>query len=206
VNSTSSSFRPPLPTPHHAYCGAKAHCMSHLSSLRHSSTLPFSIIQVIPGTVIGPSELATTSSQAYAQMDRMSKALLFNEPKPRYAFGFVHSKDCAAVHIEALNEVKVKNGEMPEWFVAAGSTEAGLEGKDIWKEVGDLVERELGDKVERGLFSVGRENVPVNMPYRVDSRLTEKMLLGGEKLKTLGECVMEVGKRYAELVEKEQKA
>jgi nucleoside-diphosphate-sugar epimerase len=204
VNHNSAAFCPPLASPHHAYCGAKAYCMNHLFSLRHTGQHRFSIIQVIPGTVIGLSELVTTASQAYAQMDRMSKALLFNEAKPRYAFGFVHVKDCAAVHINSLDEVKVPESEIPNWFVAASTTPEGMEGKDVWKEAGDVVERNFGTEVESGLITVGRENLPVNMPYRVDSTLTERMLLGGAKFMSLGDCVREVGEWYRGLVEQER--
>lgn len=205
INATSAAFRPPLPSPHHAYCGAKAYCMTYLHSLQThpQSKAPFSIIQIIPGTVIGPSELITTSSEAYAQMDRMSKALLFNEAKPRYAFGFVHVQDCAAAHIAALDEEEVPEREVPNWFIAASSNEEGNEGRDVWREVGDVVEEEFGEEVERGLFTVGRENVPVNMPYRIDSTLTESMLLGGGKFRSLGESVKEVGKWYSSLVKRE---
>jgi nucleoside-diphosphate-sugar epimerase len=204
VNRTSAAFRPPLPSPHHAYCGAKAYCMTHLLSLRNSGQLPFSIIQVIPGTVIGPSEIVTTASQAYAQMDRMSKALLFNEPKPQYAFGFVHLNDCAAVHINSLDEVKVPESDVPDWFIAASTTPEGMEGKDVWREAGNVVERNFGKEVESGLFTVGRENMPVNMPYRVDSTLTERMLLEGAKFRSLGDCVREMGEWYRGLVEQEK--
>ena len=153
---------------------------------------------------MGISELVTTASQAYAQMDRMSKALLFNEEKPQYAFGFVHLNDCAAVHINSLDEVKVPEKDIPDWFVAASTTPEGMEGKDVWREVGYAVERTLGKEVESGLFTVGRENMPVNMPYRVDSTLTERMLLGGAKFRSLEDCVREVGECYRGLIEQEK--
>lgn len=178
--------------------------MTYLSNLQKEGNLPFSIIQVIPGTVIGPSELITTSAQASAQMDRMSKALLFNEAKPRYAFGFVHVEDCAAVHVEALDEVKVPKTDLPDWFVAAGTTPEGMGGKDVWRIAGDVVGRSFANEVQSGLFTIGKENLPINMPYRVDSALTERMVLGGRRFIDLGDCVVETGKWYAGLVEKEK--
>jgi len=44
VNHNSADLCPPLASPHHAYCGAKAYCMNHLFSLRHTGQLRFSII------------------------------------------------------------------------------------------------------------------------------------------------------------------
>ena len=178
--------------------------MTYLKSLQQKGSLPFSIVQVIPGTVIGPSELETSSSKAYDQMDRMAKALLFNTPKPRYAFGFVHVQDCAAIHIEALDEEKVPDSGIPDWFIAAASTPEGKEGIDIWRDAGDMVEAEFADEAKGGLFTVGRENLPINMPYRVDSKLTENLLLGGRRFKSLEACVREVGEWYSGLVEKEK--
>lgn len=203
VNPHSAAFRPPLPSPHHAYCGAKAYCTTYLRNVK--TQYPFSIIQIMPGTVIGPSELVTSAHEAYTQMDRMSKALLFNEMKPRYAFGFVQVQDCASVHIEALDTTKVKNDEIPDWFVAAATTEQGKNVDQIWKRIGTMIQTEFSGQVKDGLFTVGVENFPVNMPYRVDSRLTERMLLGGKSFTGLEECIREVAKWYVGLVEKEKR-
>lgn len=203
VNPHPAAFRPPLPSSHHAYCGAKAYCMTHLKSLRETRKLPFSIVQVIPGTVLGPSELITTSFEASARMDRMSKALLFGTgPSPRYAFGFAHVEDCAKVHIAALDEKNVPDGEIPDWFIAAASTEKGKNGREIWQEAGDLVEQEFKGEIDSGVFKVGRNNVPINMPFYVDSRMTERMLLGGQVFRSLPECVKEVGHWYKDLAGK----
>lgn len=171
--------------------------MTYLNDLRRSNpNLPFSIAQIIPGTVIGPSELTTTASKAYAAMDRITKALLFNDITPRYAFGFVHVEDCARVHIEALDEKKVKNEDVPNWFVAAAASEDGKDGEELWGEVCDVVDAEFGNEAREGVFNVGREKVPTNMPFRVDSALTERVLLGGEKFKSLPQCVIDVGRWY----------
>jgi nucleoside-diphosphate-sugar epimerase len=174
--------------------------MTYLKSLQNAAHLPFSIVQVIPGTVIGPSELTVTASDAAARMDRMSRALLFNDSKPRYAFGFVHVDDCAAVHVEALDEDKVPDGRLPDWYVAAASTPSGKTGSDIWREVGDVVEQNFKQEVESGMVTVGRDNVPVNMPYRVDSNMTESLLLGGRTFRTLADCILDVGFWYKKLV------
>jgi nucleoside-diphosphate-sugar epimerase len=137
-------------------------------------------------------------------MDRQTKALLFDDARPRYAFGFVHVQDCARVHIEALDEEKIKRRDVPPWYVAAAGTEEGCDGEMVWKGAGDMVEREFGDEVERGVFKVGRGKTPVNMPYRVDSRVTERMLLGGERIRGLEECVREVAGWYVGLRKKEE--
>lgn len=202
VNTASAAFRPPLATPHHAYCGAKAYCMTYLKSLRAAAPLPFSIVQVIPGTVMGPSELTVTASDAAVRMDRMSRALLFNDPKPRYAFGFVHVDDCAAVHIEALDEEKVPDSELPDWYIAAASSPPGRTGSEIWREAGDVVEQGFRQEIGSGTMTVGRANVPVNMPYRVDSSMTERQLLAGRRFRGLPECITEVGLWYKNLAAK----
>ena len=178
--------------------------MTLLNTLRLRTSTSFSIAQVIPGTVIGPSESATTATQALAHMDRQTKALLFDDARPRYAFGFVHVRDCAKVHIEALDEEKVKRGDVPPWYVAAGMTEEGWGGEMVWKGAGDMIEREFGDVVKKGVFTVGRDKTPINMPYRVDSRVTERMLLGGERIRGLEECVREVADWYVRLKEKNE--
>ncbi|KAF2477661.1 NAD(P)-binding protein [Lindgomyces ingoldianus] len=203
VNPDAAAFQPPLPSVHHAYSGAKAYCMTYLHSHSRKSGA-FSIVQVIPGTVIGPSELVSSASDALAQMDRMSKALLFNGATPRYGFGFVHVEDCARVHVEALDEEKVQGEDIPDWFIAAATMEEGKDGPRIWKEAGDTVEREFAEEMRNGVFIVGRENLPTNMPFRVDSRMTEEMLLGGRKFRSLEECVREVGQWYSGLVQNEK--
>ncbi|KAF2191578.1 3-beta hydroxysteroid dehydrogenase/isomerase family protein [Zopfia rhizophila CBS 207.26] len=204
VNPHSATLRPPLASPHRAYSAAKAYCMSYLRSLK-TSNLPFSIVQVIPGTAIGPSNLISSSKEAFEYMDRMSKALLFNDVTPRYAFGFVQLEDCARVHVEALDETKVPDESIPDWFIAAASTKEGLSGGEVWREAGDMVEREFRDEVERGVFVVGRDNVPVNMPFRVDSKLTERLLFEeGKGFKGFEECVREVGRWYADLAKMEE--
>ncbi|KAF2714715.1 3-beta hydroxysteroid dehydrogenase/isomerase family protein [Pleomassaria siparia CBS 279.74] len=175
INPQSASFRPPLASTHHAYCGGKAYCMTYLNTLRKEKKLSFSIVQ-----------LAVTSSSAYDQMDRMSKALLFNDPKPRYGFGFVHVEDCAAVPIEALDEDK------------------GSDGDRVWKHAGDVVEESFREEVKKGIYTVGRTNLPINMSFRVDSRLTERLLLDGRKFTSLEECVKEVGVWYAGPIKREE--
>ena len=161
---------------------------------------PFSIVQVIPGTVIGPSELVKTAEEALKSMDRQTRALLCDDNTPRYAFGFVHVQDCARVHIEALDEEKVKTADVPPWFIAAATTEEGLNGYQVWAKAVAMVERVFWIELKSGMYRVGRERVPTNMPYRVDSRETERMLLGGDKIRGLEDSVREVGRWCARLV------
>jgi nucleoside-diphosphate-sugar epimerase len=178
--------------------------MTYLAELQASHKLPFSIAQIIPGTVIGPSETCTTSEQARVHVDRQSKALLFDDTAPRYAFGFVHVQDCARIHIEALDE-KVGSENLPKWYVAAGTVEEGVDGQKLWNSVADMIERDFADEVKSGTFKVGRQKVPINMPFRVDSRTTEKMLLSGDKIRGLEDSVREVAEWYIELRRKEGK-
>jgi nucleoside-diphosphate-sugar epimerase len=173
--------------------------MAYLNDLRLSKTLPFSIVQVIPGTVIGPSEFVTTRSQALKHIDRQTKALLFDDMKPRYAFGFVHVQDCAKVHIEALNEEKVKTDDVPSWFVAAGTSEEGIDGEKLWSKTADMVRKKFGKGVEDGVFKIGATKAPINMPYHVNSQLTEQMLMGGKKIRGFEDCVEEVAKWFLAL-------
>ncbi|KAJ4298204.1 hypothetical protein N0V90_006103 [Kalmusia sp. IMI 367209] len=173
--------------------------MAYLKDLHTSRRAPFSIVQVIPGTVMGSSELVSTTAQARAKMDRMSRALLFNDPKPRYLFGFVHVEDCARVHVEALDEVKVPDDEIPDWFIAASSSEKAKSGAQVWKEAGDVIEDAFQNEVASGLFTIGRNNMPINMPYYVDSTWTETRLFGDDKFRSLSDCMEEVGKWYRAL-------
>jgi nucleoside-diphosphate-sugar epimerase len=136
-------------------------------------------------------------------MDRQSKALLFNEASPRYAFGFVHVEDCARVHVEALDQEKVGDGEVPRWYVAAGTVEEGVSGEQLWERAADMVEREYALEVEKGLFSVGRTKTPINMPFRAESRMTEKILLSGDTIRGMEECIREVAQWYSALKKKE---
>lgn len=192
---------PPLASSHHAYCAAKAQCMTRLQQLRTTGTAFCSIAQVIPGTVMGPSELISTKAEAKMKMDRMSRALLFNDPKPRYLFGFVHVEDCAKVHVEALDEAKVSEEEIPNWFVAAASSDKSRNGKETWREAGDVVATLFKNEVDDGMFTVGRGNMPINMPYYVDSTFTETKLLSGAQMRTLTDCIKEVAGWYKNLAD-----
>ncbi|CAE7188441.1 NAD-binding-10 multi-domain protein [Pyrenophora teres f. teres] len=203
VSRTSLEYRPPLKSPHNAYTAAKAQCMDYLAHVQATGQLSFSITQIIPGTVIGPSEFCNKAEEARAHMDRQSKALLFNDAPPRYAFGFVHVQDCAKIHIEALDEEKVKSEDLPKWFVAAGTVEEGTDVTKLWNAAADIIEKEFGNEVNTGLFQVGRTKVPINAPFRVDSQMTEKLLLGGEKTRGLEESVCEVARWYVGLKRKE---
>lgn len=203
VNAESLTYLPPLSSPHQAYCAAKAQCMDYLDRLHRSNTMPFSIVQVIPGTVIGTSDFVKTADEARIGMDRQTRALMFDDNTPRYAFGFAHVSDCARVHVEALDERKVPAQDLPPWFVAAATTEEGLDGCQVWEKAVGMVEREFHSEVEKGMFKIGRNRVPTNIPYRVDSRATEKMLLGGDKIRGLEESVKEVARWYSELATKE---
>jgi nucleoside-diphosphate-sugar epimerase len=199
VNQAALMYRPPLKSPHQAYCASKSQCMKYLNNLQASKTLPFSIAQVIPGTVIGPSEFVTTRSQALMHIDRQTKALLFDEMKPRYAFGFVHVLDCAEVHINALDETKWRSDDLPCWYVAAATSEEGINGETMWARAVEMVEKEFAKEMDQGVFKLGRSKVPINMPYRVDSTETEERLLWGVKMKGFEECVKEVAKWYLSL-------
>ena len=202
VNAESLTYRPPLTSSHQAYCAAKAQCMAYLDQLRADNTTPFSIVQVIPGTVMGTSEFVKTAEEAGKYMDRQTRALIFDDNTPRYAFGFVHVKDCARVHIEALDEEKVPDADIPPRFVAAATTEEGLDGNQVWTKVVSIIESDLASEIERGVFKLGRERTPINMPYRVDSRMTERMLLDGEAIRGLEESAREVAGWYAQLAAK----
>src|SRR5690242_15819485 len=83
VNQAALTYRPPLKSPHQAYCAAKSQCMTLLNDIRLKKETSFSIAQVIPGTVIGPSEFVKTRSQALKHIDRQTKALLFDDMTPR---------------------------------------------------------------------------------------------------------------------------
>jgi hypothetical protein len=108
--------------------------------------------------------------------------------------------------VEALDEVKVPDRELPRWFVAAGMVEEGVTGEQLWGRAADVVERDFSREVEEGVFRVGKSRVPINMPFRVDSRVTERMLVGGERVRGLKECVGEVGRWYLALKRKEDGA
>lgn len=203
VNTESLTYQPPLSSPHQAYCAAKAQCIDYLDQLRLSKTMPFSIVQVIPGTVIGPSEFVKTAEEAKRYMDRQTRALIFDDNTPRYAFGFVHVQDCARVHIEALDDAKVPHSDVPPRFVAAATTEDGMDGDQIWMRAANMIESDFASQVETGIFKVGRERTPTNMPYRVNSRMTEELLLGGDVIRGLGDSVKDVARWYVELVAKE---
>jgi nucleoside-diphosphate-sugar epimerase len=199
VNQRALTYRPPLKSPHQAYCAAKSQCMTLLNDLRLKKELAFSIAQIIPGTVMGPSEFVTTRTDALNHIDRQTKALLFDDMAPRYAFGFVHVQDCARIHIEALDEEKVQNEDVPPWYVAAATSEEGLNGEKTWNKAADKVEKEFAEEIENGTFKLGRSKTPLNMPYRVDSQQTEKTLLEGDKIRGLEECVNEVAQWYLSL-------
>lgn len=199
VNAESLTYLPPLRSPHQAYCAAKAQCIDYLDRLRLDKTLSFSIAQVIPGTVIGKSEFVKTAEEAKQQMDRQTRALIFDDNTPRYAFGFVHVEDCARVHIEALDLNKVPDADLPSRYIAAASTEADLDGSQIWKKAKSMVESRFASEIEKGLFIVGTNRTPTNMPYRVDSQKTEKMLLDGKAIRGLDESAIEVAGWYAQL-------
>ncbi|KAJ4369542.1 hypothetical protein N0V86_009378 [Didymella sp. IMI 355093] len=203
VNAESLTYQPPLNSPHQAYCAAKAQCMDYLDKLSLSGTLPFSIAQIIPGTVIGTSEFVKTADEAKRHMDRQTRALIFDDNTPRYAFGFVHVEDCARVHIEALDQTNVPDADLPPRFVAAASTEAALNGSQVWNKAVNTIEREFKSEIEKGLFTVGKERTPTNMPYRVDSNKTEKMLLNGKAIRGLEKSVKEVAAWYARLAAQE---
>jgi hypothetical protein len=174
--------------------------MDYLQSIK--DTVPFDIVQVIPGTVIGPSPVITTASEAYANMDRMSRALLFNDVSPRYAFGFVSRGDCAAVHVNALDEEKLPSNDIPKWLIAAAPTSPSDTAESIWKSVGDMIE-DFKTEIDKGVFTVGRSNLPINMPFRVDSRWTENHVLGQE-FTGFETCVRDVALWYRDLVERER--
>lgn len=206
MDEASKLYSPPLQTPHRAYCAAKAQCMTYLNEISRRPDTPFDIVQVIPGTVIGTSEFATTASQALSHMDRQTKALLFDDMKPRYAFGFVHVEDCAKVHIEALDASKANSSrgtKPPPWFVAAATVQQGTTGEALWNAAADTIEDTFREEVASGVFKIGRNKVPTNMPYRVDSRQTERSLLDGERIKGLLDSVKEVAQWYLELKKKE---
>jgi nucleoside-diphosphate-sugar epimerase len=173
--------------------------MTYIDNLRLSKTLPFSIVQIIPGTVIGPSEFVTTRSQALRHIDRQTKALLFDDMKPRYAFGFVHVQDCARIHIEALDEKKVKTEDVPPWFIAAGTSEEGMDGERLWSRAAEMIEKNFKKEVDEDVFKIGANKAPINMPYRVVSQITEQMLMGGKKIRGLEECIDEVAKWFLAL-------
>lgn len=204
VNAASLTYKPPLGSAHQAYCAAKAQCIDYLHKLRLSGTMPFSIVQVVPGTVMGTSEFVKTAEGARKHMDRQTRALILNDNTPRYAFGFVNVQDCARVHIEALDEEKVKEGNLPPIYVAAATTQGGLNGEQVWSQAIKVIEREFEHEITEGIFMVGRDRIPTNMPFRIVSRTTEDLLLDGVAIRGLEESVVGIARWYAQLAANEQ--
>lgn len=109
--------------------------------------------------------------------------------------------DCARVHVEALDEKVVRKRDLGKmkWLIAASSSEPGDDGARMWNRACDMVERDFGDEVKSGVFRVGRNKVPVNMPFRVEAGVTEGLVCNGERFRGLEECVGEVAGWYLRL-------
>jgi hypothetical protein len=190
--------------------------MTEILALRSSPTWPqhIKLIQVIPGTVIGPSLLYTSPAEAKGHMDRFTLSLLFApQPVARFCFGTVSVRDCADVHVAALDPAKFSDESLDKvkFLVAAASTPKDSVGKvkpaqQIWKDVAMRLRKAFEKDAENDTFRIS-DQIPENMPFEVQSVWTENRVWDGQrKFTDFGTSVEEVGKWYLTLLKNESDA
>ncbi|KAL8795378.1 MAG: hypothetical protein Q9195_002119 [Heterodermia aff. obscurata] len=177
--------QPPLPDSAsrvHCYTNSKiatANLTREYSSAHPSSH--FSIVNIIPGLILGPEELSHSKAEAF-KGSNMILGWLFAELNISPLFGLplsdeapvlsetVHLDDVVEGHVKALDEEKIQ-GQMRSFLLCSHSPTG-----PVLMDAVEIVKRELPKEVEEGKIPfAGKLDV---IPSKFDATPSERDLLG----------------------------
>ncbi|KAF8863154.1 NAD(P)-binding protein [Acephala macrosclerotiorum] len=211
--AASGDSRLPMPEgpPYHdqnaRYTASKIAALSAIDSFVSSnSEIHFKVINIMPGFVVGPQLLATSSSEMLKSSNRavlipVTRGTLPYIGTGRYVSLTVHLDDVVDLHLESLISDKLEGRK--EWGFAV----AGMDGGD-YESIPDVTRKLFPDAVrsrrlkftEDGQEGEGEGKGKV-LVYDVDVEGAEMVL--GRKLKGLKEQVRDVVGCYLELLAEE---
>jgi nucleoside-diphosphate-sugar epimerase len=195
---TSSSRLDPLPQPPFedvpsAYRGAKALALEATDKFLMEKKPHFTIVNLMPGYVFGRHEFATSAADLLATSNVIPLSIVLGKQLPGARPGTIcHIDDVARIHVEALDEEKVKGNRD---FVI----DSRKEGEKVnFDDAKGVVERCFGKEVEQGVLKLGGGIGSVGL--RINGEETRSVF--GE-LKGYEESVREVVEQFVELKKRE---
>jgi nucleoside-diphosphate-sugar epimerase len=190
----------PLPSapwgnPSEVYQASKALALDASERFLAEKNPHFTVINLLPSYVIGRNELATTSEDLRKGSNNVPLSILNGViwPTPRPAVA-VYIGDVARIHVEALDEEKVKGNAT---FILEGKN--GKEGGELVLDDAVAVAKEyFEDAVKEGILPLGGHTE--SAVHNMDASETVKVF--GE-LKGYKDSVREVVEQFVELKRKE---
>ncbi|KAE8447782.1 hypothetical protein EG329_010176 [Mollisiaceae sp. DMI_Dod_QoI] len=192
---------PPYENQNMRYTASKIASLKAVDDFMEKEKPAFTVVNIMPGFVVGRQELATSSTDLLSSSNRallipVTGGILPYAGTGRFVSPTVSLEDVVGLHLGCLVSEKLKKGRN-EWSFAI----AGMEGGD-YEDIAGIAGRLFPDAVRAGRLRFAREEERMKTGkvqiYKVDIKGVEEVL--GRKLKGLEEQVREVVGQHLELL------
>lgn len=172
-----------------AYCASKISTLNTTDEFFKKHNPPFSIVNIIPGLVIGRDEKATGTTSLLTGTNRLLLALVTGQSfnGPRLA-GAAHVNDVAKVHLLALKDDKIK-----------GREDFGVTSPMLYDDAWEIIKKHFPKAVEEGTFTQGHQS---SLVVNWDAGKTQERF--GFKFQTWEDMVVDVATQYLEFMGKDR--
>ncbi|KAH7400168.1 hypothetical protein BKA64DRAFT_476332 [Cadophora sp. MPI-SDFR-AT-0126] len=184
--------RSPLPTapwgnPAVAYFNSKALSLDATDAFLSTQSPHFTIVNIMPGFVIGRSELVTKSDDLLKSTNAVPLSIILGVKGDKKPAMITHIDDVARIHVAALDTAKVSGNR---GFLL----QSGDGGKIVFDDALEVAKEKFGSAVDEGILPLG--GTTGNAYQIVDSSETDEVF--GE-LKSYKEAVESVLGQFVEL-------
>ena len=189
---TPQTRRSPLPTapwggPAEAYFNSKSLSLNATDEFLATQSPHFTIVNIMPGFVIGRSELITKSEDILKSTNAVPLAAVLGVKGDKKPAMITHIDDVARIHVAALDTAKVPGNR---GFLL----QSGDGGKIVFDDALEVAKEKFADAVEEGILPMG--GTTGDAYQIVDSRETDEVFGG---LKSYKEAVESVLGQFVEL-------
>lgn len=178
---------PPYPHVRFAYCVSKIASLNAGEAWVKKESPHFSVVHIHPGYVLGRNGLATTADMAKKGTNIMVLSVAFgSKTEELRAGGVVHLDDVARVHVDALDEAKVKVSGARSFLMSVPA---------VWDEVPKVIKKDYQHAMEKKVIK--DDGSQPTSPINFDVTDTEQTF--GLRFKNFEEQARSVLDQYVEL-------
>ncbi|KAK0102613.1 hypothetical protein ONS95_006222 [Cadophora gregata] len=194
---TPQTRRSPLPTapwgadPGEAYFNSKALSLHATDTFLATQSPNFTIVNIMPGFVIGRSELITKSEDLLKSTNAVPLSIILGVKSDKKPAMITHIDDVARIHVAALDTAKVPGNRS---FLL----QSGDGGKIVFDDALEVARENFRGAVEEGILPLG--GTTGNAYQIVESGETEEVFGG---LRSYREAVESVVGQFVELKRRE---
>jgi nucleoside-diphosphate-sugar epimerase len=170
-----------------AYWSAKVRALEAAEHFQRQHKPHFTIVQLLPGYVVGPKELATTAKAVGDGSNLVTTPILAGKTAPSPVMMHVIGvSDTARLHVEALDEDRVKGDGVFLLDI----------GRPSFDEISDILARRAPELVKKGGFPLGGSQPAQEVHYDISETVRA---FGPFELKSYEDDLVDLVKQLVEL-------